>query len=291
MKKRKIICAIITPFRKNRVDYEGFVSLLKFLKEKRTDGVLVCGTTGEFPLLSLSERKRLIKLALEEETSKFQVIPHVGDVRVKDARRLGTFAKELGASLLAAVTPYYYRWGFREVVQYFRSLSELGTKLMVYEIPEYANVKLSLSELKKLIVESNATALKESTTEPKRLREILPLKEHVSLFVGSDAMIKKGLELGFDGCVSALANFVPELVRRLVESTGIDGRKAERLQSQLNEIRSLCKKEGGIRAIKAALQLRGFPAWEVREPFVNFAPEERNRFLEEMKRSLGRVGC
>lgn len=79
------------------------MQLLEFLKEK-IDGVIVCGTTGEFPSLSLDERKLLIQTALEKQTKNFKVIPHVSGTNLKEVKYLADFAKDCGATILAAVT-------------------------------------------------------------------------------------------------------------------------------------------------------------------------------------------
>src|SRR4051812_50139529 len=70
-----ILTAIVTPFDDDlRVDEDAFVDLLRHLCAHGSDGVVVCGTTGEAPTLSDEEHLRLIELAVQERPDGATVV-------------------------------------------------------------------------------------------------------------------------------------------------------------------------------------------------------------------------
>ncbi|RLI82516.1 hypothetical protein DRP07_05125 [Archaeoglobales archaeon] len=279
-----VFCATVTPFKKDGVDRTSFLQLLEFLKG-RIDGVLVCGTTGEFPSLSLDERELLIQTALEKQTENFKVIPHVGGTNLKEVKYLADFAKDCGATILAAVTPYYYKWDFESILLYYKEIEKTGLPLLIYEIPKYTGIILSLDDMEKLVNEVKIAAIK-STTDKNRLKELLKLKE-VSLMVGTDSLIDFGLKIGYKGCISAIANFLPEAIKKIY-SLVREGKleKASELQMKINRVRSFLKEKGSIRSIKKALEIRNISGGDVRKPFINFTPEEGEEFLKELRKIL-----
>jgi len=99
--------AIVTPFKKGRVDEESLRELIHFCMDKGIDGIVPCGTTGESPTLSFQEHKRVIQITVEEVKGKVPVIAGTGSNNTEEAIELTTFAKEIGAEAALVITPYY----------------------------------------------------------------------------------------------------------------------------------------------------------------------------------------
>lgn len=237
------------------------------------------------------KKKALIKLALAKESEGFKIIPHIGGASLGRAEELGRWAKERGASILAAVTPYYYEWNFKSILQYYRGLEKIGLPLLLYDIPKYSGISLPADELKRLAGKINMVALKESTTDKKRLEDFLPLKERLSLLVGTDSLIDWGLKVGYSGCVSAISNFLPELVAKIYQlALNKKWEQASALQSKLNSIRSFLKRRPSIMSIKKAMELRGLFPGRARKPFPTFSKKGGKEFLAELRKLLKKEG-
>ena len=90
--------AILTLFNEDySVDYEGMKALLDFLMDAKVNGVYVCGTTGEFPLLALEERKKIAETVVNHVKGKITVYVHIGSITTGDAVALAKHAYACGA--------------------------------------------------------------------------------------------------------------------------------------------------------------------------------------------------
>lgn len=99
--------AVATPFDERGVNITEFIKLLNFQLSNEVDAIIVCGTTGEAPTLSLDEKKLLIETAVKIVGGKVPVIVGTGTNSTKKTIDDSILAKELGADGLLIVTPYY----------------------------------------------------------------------------------------------------------------------------------------------------------------------------------------
>src|SRR5262245_371383 len=99
--------ALITPFRKGKVDEKAFQSLVEWQAKEGVDGVVPCGTTGESPTLTTKEHDRVIALAVEAANGKIQVMAGTGSNSTEEAIHFTKHAKKAGADSALVVAPYY----------------------------------------------------------------------------------------------------------------------------------------------------------------------------------------
>src|SRR5947207_15842707 len=108
MRLGSILTAMVTPFdARGRVDEEAAVRLMHHLVEHGSDGVVVCGTTGEASTLSDREHLGMVELAVQELRGRGTVVAGVGSNDTRHAVELTERATELGADALLSVNPYY----------------------------------------------------------------------------------------------------------------------------------------------------------------------------------------
>ena len=119
----------------NRALYKHVAGLL--------DGLFVAGTTGEFPALDEAERLSLIELALAE-AGPDRVIAHVGTPDARHSARLARAAAALGATRLAAITPYYLPARPDEVCDHYRRIRDAAAsaELYAYIFPERTGLRV-----------------------------------------------------------------------------------------------------------------------------------------------------
>ncbi|MFD4402355.1 dihydrodipicolinate synthase family protein [Nocardia sp. NPDC058499] len=265
------VLATVTPFTRNhRVDTGALGDYLAFLNESGVKAVLVNGTTGEFPALTVAERKTVLELTRARWPG--QVITHIGTTAVGDAIELLDHAQN-HADAVAAIAPYYFadppEAGVRE---YFGALlGRAKVPLLVYNFPRHTQAVITPELLGGLAAKYPMLAgVKDSGTDRGTTRAYAV--PGLSVFVGSDGAAAHIGELGAQGIVSGGGNPVPELPVRIAEALrGGDNAAALRWQSVFDDCRELRRRSGltDIAFVKAALaeRLPSFPG-TVRPPLV-----------------------
>src|SRR5262249_47962573 len=102
-KFRGSIVALVTPFKKGRLDLERFQQLVEWHIASGTHGLVPCGTTGEVPTLSTEEHKSVIKACLEAARGRVPVIAGAGSNATEKAVDLARFAEKSGAQGILVV--------------------------------------------------------------------------------------------------------------------------------------------------------------------------------------------
>src|SRR5947199_8067534 len=132
-----ILTAMVTPFdARGRVDEEAAVRLMHHLVDHGSDGVVVCGTTGEASTLEDDEQLEVIELAVRELSGRATVVAGVGSNNTRHAVALTERATELGADALLSVNPYYNKPSRRGIVAHYREVVRAtDLPILLYNIP------------------------------------------------------------------------------------------------------------------------------------------------------------
>src|SRR2546421_1592306 len=133
-----ILTAMVTPFDGDgRVDEEAAVRLMHHLADHGSDGLVICGTTGEAATLTDEEQLGMIRLAVEEMRGRCTIVAGVGSNDTRHAVRLTERATEIGADALLSVNPYYNRPNRRGIVRHYQLISRAtDLPILLYNIPQ-----------------------------------------------------------------------------------------------------------------------------------------------------------
>src|SRR3990167_7810001 len=137
-----VITAIVTPFSAGGLDEESFRHLLTAQKQAGIHGIVVGGTTGESPTLTVAELKKLTAIALEEVGKDMAVIVGTGSNNTHHSVELTQWAKSSGAAGALVVAPYYNRPTQKGLVAHFKEIAKVGFPLCVYNVPSRTGVNL-----------------------------------------------------------------------------------------------------------------------------------------------------
>ena len=119
-----IFPALVTPFTADdRVDEAAFRELIRFVLP-HVDGVVPCGTTGEFSYLTLDERKQVLEICLDEVAGRVPVLAGTGCTSTRETVALTAWAKEAGAKAALIVAPYFLKPTFNEVYDHFKAVDD-----------------------------------------------------------------------------------------------------------------------------------------------------------------------
>lgn len=213
------LVAIVTPMFKNgEIDFDSLKKLFNFHEEKRTDGIVLVGTTGESATLNKFERGEIFSFAKKE--SKIPLIAGVGSSSTKDAIELIEISAKSGIYDCLAVTPYYNKPSQKGMFLHFQELSKTSCNIVLYNVPGRTGVDLDPVTTKQLAEIENITGIKEAvdTTERFRaLQDIKSMRDDFLLYSGDDPTFVEFMKYGGDGVISVAANVMPEQIRQLSE--------------------------------------------------------------------------
>jgi len=260
--------ALVTPFdRDEGVDESAFRGLIRHVIND-VDGLVPCGTTGEFPYLSVEEQRRLVEIAVEESQGK-PVIAGAGAPSTRQAIELAKNAKEAGASACLVVTPYYLHPSDKGVYQHFYELAQaVDIPIILYNIPQVVDAYLPRTVVEDLADVDNIVALKDSSGNLTYTMEVLEMVQgRIDVFVGHDEVVLPALAGGCSGMILASANVFPEVWQRVLAAVREgDLATAREWQMRVQKLaRIFCRHGGGV-AVKAALNMMGVKVGRPRRP-------------------------
>jgi dihydrodipicolinate synthase/N-acetylneuraminate lyase len=213
------IAAAVTPLKDGggSIDADAFDGLVGFLANGGIDGLLACGTTGEGVLLSVDERRHVAEGFLAVRPDGFQIAIHAGAQSTRDTVALSAHAREIGADAVAVIAPPYFPLGSRELFDHMRSAADAcdPVPFYVYEFAARSGYAIPVDVVEQLRREqTNVVGLKVSDTPFDAIEPYLI--DGMDAFIGSEPLVRAGMERGAIGAVSGLASAWPEVVAELV---------------------------------------------------------------------------
>lgn len=261
----QIISAVPVPFTTDGgLDLPEFEAALRAI-DAHVDGVLIAGTTGEFPALDDSERVELFRQAAAVLGSE-RVIAHLGHGSTRQVLRLAEATAAEGITRFALLSPYYLPTDDDGVVAFYRALTEAYPHASVYAylFPERTGMDVSVDVLRRILELPGMVGVKLSGGATTRLSEYAAvLPEGQELYSGDDSTLPFVLAEGGTGIVSGVSSAFPETFSALVRAleTG-DADAIERAQAAAVCVVGLAGPT--ITRLKAALAARSGAAWASR---------------------------
>ncbi len=252
-------------------------------------GFFSCGTSAEFPFLSLDERKKLTELAIEEAAGKASVLVHVGGPRTRDAIELARHAEKSGAAAVSSVPPYYYAYREDAVLEHSRAIaSSVGLPFLYYHIPERTGFTIDERFLERLLSIPSLGGMKYSMSDPvlqERLQSVAG--PSFKIFCGCDEALLPSLLMGAVGAIGSTYNFLAPLFLPLWRAFR-EGRLADAntLQHRANRIITQLAPFPGIASSKVVMRFLGVDLGEPRRPQSRLSESEKAA-LESALRASG----
>ncbi|WP_035289317.1 N-acetylneuraminate lyase [Clostridium sp. KNHs214] len=280
-----IFSALLVPYDENgNIKEEGLRQLVRHnIDVCGIDGLYVGGSTGENFMLSTEEKKRIFKIVKDEAKDKVKLIAQVGSINLKEAVELGKFATALGYDSLSAVTPFYYKFDFSEIKNYYDTIiSETGNNMIIYSIPFLTGVNITLNQFAELFKNEKVIGVKFTAADfylLERLRKAFPNK---LIFSGFDEMLLPAVVSGVDGAIGSTFNVNGKRAKEIFE-LGRKGEieKAYQVQHVTNDLIEGILSNGLYQTIKEILKDKGVDAGYCRQPMKKLN-EEGIKFAKEL---------
>jgi 4-hydroxy-tetrahydrodipicolinate synthase len=274
--------AVPTPFRNDQVDEHAFSTFCAWQIEQGVTALVVNGTTGEAPVLSLDEQQCLLRLAIAVAHGRVPVIAGVGSNSTAHAVEIARRAEEIGADGLLAVTPYYNRPPQEGLYLHFRAINDAtALRVLLYDVPARTGCSLGIDTIRRLAELPRIIGLKDATGDmerPRRLRALLG--ERFRLLSGDDATALDFLMAGGNGCISVLSNVMP------IECTALyaawrrgDTEAARASAAALATLTAALFAESNPMPLKYALAAMGWMRADVRLPLCRAAAATRYQII------------
>lgn len=253
----KVISAIPTAFgRDGELDLHGVSRITEHVLQGGVDSVLVNGTTGEFPSLSHEERGLTLRTVLDV-AGPSRTIAHIGASSAYEAVALARSSLASGATILAALTPYYLPASRAAVRSYFTEVRRAAptAEIFAYVFPARTGVEVSAEFAAELIRELDLAGAKVSIPGVDYVRDVAALVPGKPVYSGNDRLIVETCEAGGVGVVSGVSSAVPEVIATLARHAAAGSAEREAPQKQVNRAVSLLGPS--IASLKTALHLQG----------------------------------
>lgn len=272
-----VFTALVTPFdEEDNIKEDSLRKIISYNLKGGVSGFYVCGSTGESLLLTVEERKKVLDIVKDEVKDRAFIIANVGCISTKFSIELAKHAERIGVDAISSFPPIYYRFTLEEIKNYYLDIAEsTSIPLIIYYIPSFTNVEMSIEFLSELLSYRNIIGVKFTSMDLFKLERLKTIQREKFIFNGFDEIFLGGLILGADGMIGSTCNIVPHIVRSIYDSfLSGDLHKAYEYQQKLNKIIYDIKDFGIIPAIKAILSLIGIECGRPRRPFRSLDKEE-----------------
>ena len=261
-----MLTAIVTPFTADgAVDEPAFVDLLRHLCTTGSDGVVVCGTTGEAPTLSIEEHMQLVELACAERPPGATIVASTGSNDTRHAVEMTERATAAGADAMLSVTPYYNKPNRRGLVAHYEAVSRATDKpVVLYNIPSRVSLDIGNDMLAELAQIERVDYVKQANNA-----NLAPV-DGLGVYAGNDDLFGPVLEMGGCGGILVASHVVGPQMRRMVDEPE---NRAE-IEASLKPVFDALGVTTNPIPVKAALAMTGHPVGGLRLPLVEASEEE-----------------
>lgn len=262
-----VLAAVPTPFSADgSLDHAGARRLFEFVAG-RVDGLFAAGTTGEFPALDDSERLALIETALEV-AGPDRVIAHIGAPDAYHAARLARQAVILGATRIAAITPYYMAPSPAEVTEYYLRIRDAApvAGLYAYVFPERTGVTVTPQQFCELADNAGLAGAKFSGAAARNVAACAAARPALRIFSGDDSDLAATLRAGGAGIISARSAAYPEVFAALSAALAAGAAGTGTAAARQGDVSAIAALGASIGLVKQALRVRGFGPMAARMP-------------------------
>jgi len=271
-----ILTAMVTPFDADgHVDEEAAVRVMHHLVEHGSDGLVICGTTGEASTLSDGEHLGMIRLAVEEMRGKCTIVAGVGSNDTRHAVHLTERATEIGPDALLSVNPYYNRPSRRGILRHYEEVNRAtDLPILLYNIPQRTASDMPNELLAELAQLEHIVGVKQAN--PANLAKV----DGLQIYAGNDDLLADVLDLGEPGGILVASHLFGEEMHRMVD----EPEHRREIDHGLRDAYRDLSVAPLACSIKAALNLLGFAVGAPRLPYVELDERETETVRSMLER-------
>ncbi|WP_233162326.1 dihydrodipicolinate synthase family protein [Glycomyces salinus] len=269
------------------VDYDKFAEHCDFLIENGCRGVGPNGSLGEYSSLTDAERRKVVQVAVETVGDRGLVVAGVHGVGWHQSVKWAEYAEEDGADGLLLLPPTIYRSNRAEVIEHYTKVDEVGLPIMMYNNPIDTKVDMEPDLIAELFQLENVVAVKEFSTDVRRVLEIKELCD-IDVIAGADDLLFESLVVGAVGWFAGYPNAFPREaveIYDLVQAGEIA--RARELYTGLVPVFRWDTKTEFVQAIKLSMDVAGNSyGGPTRPPRGPLTAAQREQVVRDTRRAL-----
>jgi 4-hydroxy-tetrahydrodipicolinate synthase len=261
-----ILTAMVTPFDSDgRVDEDAAVRLMHHLVDHGSDGLVICGTTGEASTLADEEHLGMIRLAVEEMRGRCTIVAGVGSNDTRHAVHLTERATQLGADALLSVNPYYNRPNRRGIIRHYVEVDRATDRpILLYNIPSRTASDMPNDLLAELAQLEHVFGVKQANAAN------LAKVDGLRIYAGNDDLLADVLDLGEPGGILVASHLFGEEMHRMVD----EPHHRREIDQSLQDAYQALAVAPLATSVKAALNMIGIAVGGPRLPYVELDEQE-----------------
>ena len=279
--------ALITPFAADgSVDEAAVRRLVRRQVEAGVHFVSPCGTTGEAPVLSHTEKLRIVEIVIDEVAGRVPVLPGAGGYDTREVIEQARALEKLGADGILSVTPYYNKPTQDGLYEHYKAIAgSTSLPIMLYNVPGRTGINLETKTVVRLAEIRNIVAVKEASANVIQMCEIYAnTPEDFMLLGGDDPLTVAVMAIGGKGIVSVASNAMPAEMVQIVElCEKNDFAGARKLHSWLLPFIQVNFVEANPIPVKAAMAAMGLIEEQYRLPLVPPSAGARARIMQVLQ--------
>ncbi len=286
---RGVFPAITTPFRDDlSVDHTFLSQHIEAMIASGCEGLVPLGSLGEAATLDHDEKRAVLQTCVDTVSGRIPVVAGVSALSTAEAVSLAKDAESLGCRGLMVLPPYVYKGDWRETQAHFRAVIQAtGLSCMLYNNPIAYGTDVTPSQIRELCKEPNLHAVKESSTDVRRITAIREeIGDRLAIFVGVDDVIVEGIAAGAVGWIAGLVNALPDESVALFEMALAGSPKTRELYEWFLPLLRLDTVPKFVQLIKLVQQEVGLGSERVRPPRLEIVGSEREATLELIGKHL-----
>jgi len=284
------LVAIVTPMHADgSLDLPGLRQLIDWHIAEGTDGIVIVGTTGESPTVSVEEHCELIKVTVEHTAKRIPIIAGTGGNSTSEAIELTEYAKKVGADASLQVVPYYNKPTQEGMYQHFKTIAEkVDLPVILYNVPGRTVADMATETAIRLAKVPGIVGIKDATGNLDRgIQLIAGLEEagckDFAVYSGDDPTALLLMMMGGRGNISVTANVAPKLMHELcVAAMAGDVARAKEIQFKLLPVHKAMFVEANPIPVKWALTAMGKMKPGIRLPLTTLVTGAQ----EQVKQAL-----
>ncbi len=278
------IVALITPFtQEGAIDHLALSALIQWHMEQGSQGIVLCGSTGEGTSLTPQEKLDIFKQGVQIAKGRIPIIAGTGTSSTSTTVELTQAAKNIGVDACLVIVPYYTKPSIQGCIAHYKEVCSVKIPIFVYHHPGRTGIKLPIETLVEIAKDPYVWGIKESTAD---IEYAVRLSQEIKkpLFCGDDHLVVPLMSLKFKGCISVIANLVPKQWQQLL--CMLSDQSFEEAGKLYEKYHSLCASlflESNPQCVKYALYQMRYCLPHLRLPLMQPSKAVRERITEEMQ--------
>lgn len=271
-----------------QIDHKGLKHLIEYYVTSGCHGLLVMGSGGEFPYITLEERRAIIVSAAEANAGRVPLVSGCGFFSLSETLAFFRACEGLPLDGLLVALPTYYPLKFDDVFAYYKEIARRAPcPILYYHFPQMTGLFFTPEQLGRILRIDGIAGMKVSCFCLKEMRQILEQvpAERFSLFAGVGFLLRHTIDMGGQGVIDPIASFAPHLVVEAYEACrNGDAQRSNVLQEKILDMIPIVNSF----SLPAFIQKRGFKLMsQMPKPSRTSGKAARHAVIKEVIRQLG----